>query len=229
MPVLLAVARFELRFHRRELLTWLAGAVFFLLTFGFMASGAVELVGDRGAAPKHAPWTIAHAMAGVTAFGQVMVTLIAATAVLRDEAARTRALYLTTPITRLQYVGGRLAGTLLVLLLVHLAIPLGLLAGALLPGGAALPAPGAVARPFGRATCFHATCGPASKSGPVARPREGRGEEGAILPLVVRSRRRPKASTSSFWRRPPRITSASPPRPVSCRTGSAPRRRRPWT
>ncbi len=146
--MLLAVARFELRFHRHEFLTWLAAAVFLLLTFGFAASDAVELVGDRGAVPKSAPWTIAHAVAGVTAFGQLVVTLIAATAVLRDEAARTQALLLTTPLTRTQYVGGRLAGTLLVLLLVHLAIPLGLAAGALLPGGSALAPADAYLRPF---------------------------------------------------------------------------------
>ena len=63
--MLLAVARFELRFHRREFLTWLAAAVFFLLTFGFAASDAVELVRDRGAVPRSAPWTVAQATAGV--------------------------------------------------------------------------------------------------------------------------------------------------------------------
>ena len=85
--MLLPVLRFELRYHRREFLTWLAAVVFLLLAGGFMATGAVELVRGRGALPRTAPWIVAQAMAGITAFGQVITTMIAATAVLRDDAA----------------------------------------------------------------------------------------------------------------------------------------------
>lgn len=140
--LLLAVARFELRYHAREFLTWLAALVFLLLTFGFTASGVVELVGDRGALPRNAPWVVAQAVAGVTAFGQVITTMIAATAVLRDDAARTRELLFATRLTRTAYVGGRFAGAVAVMLLVYLAIPIGALLGTLapwLPDGTLLP------------------------------------------------------------------------------------------
>lgn len=150
--LLLAVARFELRYHAREFLTWLAALVFLLLTFGFTASGLVELVGDRGALPRNAPWVVAHATAGVTAFGQVITTMIAATAVLRDDAARTRELLLATRLTRTAYVGGRFAGAVAVMLLVYLAIPLGALLGTLapwVPAGALAPFDaGSYARPW---------------------------------------------------------------------------------
>ena len=148
------VAAFELRYHGREFLTGVYVAVFFLLTFGFTASDAVELVGGRGALPKNAPWVVAQAMAGVTAFGQVITAMIAATAVLRDRAARTEALLLATPLTRTEYLAGRFAGAVLVMLLVYLAIPLGALGGAVVgPARATRCSPSTRARTSGRGSC----------------------------------------------------------------------------
>ena len=140
--MLLPVLRFELRYHRREFLTWLAAVVFLLLAGGFMATGAVELVRGRGALPRTAPWIVAQAMAGITAFGQVITTMIAATAVLRDDAARTRELLFATRLGRGDYLAGRFLGAVVVMLLVYLAIPLGLAAGALAAGAEAGAMPG---------------------------------------------------------------------------------------
>ena len=53
------VARFEAQLQQREFLTWVYLAVFFLLTFGYTSSGAVELVTGRGTLPKNAPWALA--------------------------------------------------------------------------------------------------------------------------------------------------------------------------
>ena len=135
--MLAVVARFELRYHRREFLTWVYVAVFLALTTGFTANGVIELVSDRGAVPRTSPWSLAHAMAGVTAFGQVITTMIAATTVLRDVSLRTRELFFTTRLSRLDYLGGRFVGSLAVMLLVYLAIPAGLALGAAVGGDAA--------------------------------------------------------------------------------------------
>ena len=140
--MLLSVLRFELRYHRREFLTWLSAVVFLLLAGGFMATGAVELVRGRGALPRTAPWIVAQAMAGITAFGQVITTMIAATAVLRDDAARTRELLFATRLGRADYLAGRFLGAVVVMLLIYLAIPLGLAAGALVAGDQAGAMPG---------------------------------------------------------------------------------------
>lgn len=136
------VARFEARLQRREFLTGVYVAVFFFLTFGYTSSEAVELVGNRGAIPRNAPWALAHAMAGVTAFGQVITTMITATAVMRDVATRQQELLFTTPLARGDYLLGRWAGALLVMLAVYTAIPLGLFLGTQMPWvaeGALLP------------------------------------------------------------------------------------------
>lgn len=127
--MILEVARYEFRVQTREFLTWVYFAVFFFLTFGYAASGAVELVGDRGDVPRYAPWAMAHAMAGVTAFGQVITTMITATAVMRDVATRQQELLFTTPLTRGDYLVGRWLGALGVMAIVYLAIPAGLLTG----------------------------------------------------------------------------------------------------
>ena len=127
------VASFEWRVQRRDFLTWVYVAVFFLLCFGYTSSDAVELVRGREGVPRNAPWALAHAMAGVTAFGQVMTTMITATAVMRDVAARTQELLFTTRLTRAAYLAGRWAGALLMMLAVYAALPAGLVAGTMMP------------------------------------------------------------------------------------------------
>lgn len=127
------VARFEAALQWRDFLTWIYVAVFFLLTFGYTASGAVELVTGRGPLPRNAPWALAQAMAGVTAFGQVITTMITATAVMRDVAARQQELLFATPVSRRDYLWGRWAGALGVMLVVYAGIPLGLVAGTMMP------------------------------------------------------------------------------------------------
>lgn len=134
------LAGFELQVQSRELFMWLAVLVFALLTFGYSANGVIALVGDRGDVPRHAPWALAQAMAGVTAFGQVITAMIAATAVLRDVGTRTQSLMLTSGIRWRDYLVGRFVGTLAVLLLVYAAIPAGLIAGHLVAHAGGDPA-----------------------------------------------------------------------------------------
>lgn len=129
MRTLVRLAAFELRVQGREFLPWLAALVFLLLPLGYGASGVVELVGVRGAVPRAAPWAVAQAMAGLTAFGQVITAMIAATAVLRDVALRTQGLLLATPVPWPTYLLGRFVGALAVMMAVHAMIPVGLLTG----------------------------------------------------------------------------------------------------
>jgi hypothetical protein len=130
------LTRFELAWHRREFLTWLAAAVFLALTVAWAGGGAIELVSGRGGVPRHAAWAVAHATAGVVAFGQLITTLVAATAVLRDRALRTDGLLAATHLDAATYLAGRFLGTTAVLTLVYSAVPLGLVAGFAVAGEA---------------------------------------------------------------------------------------------
>ncbi len=130
-PVAAAICRFELRVQRREPATVLYGLVFLLLTFAFVSSGTVELIRDRGALPKLSPLAISLALGGLTAFGQVITTMITASAMLRDRAWRTDQLLFTTPLPHSAWVVGRWLAALITMGVVYSALIFGVWAGAL--------------------------------------------------------------------------------------------------
>ncbi len=138
-----ALAAFEIRQQLREPLTTLYALLFFLLAFGYTASGAVELVSERGAVAKDSPWALALAFGGLTAFGQVITTMVVATALLRDVALRTLPLIATSSVSPRIWFLSRLAAALTVLTLVYAAMPVGAFLGAWLgTGPGAQSAPG---------------------------------------------------------------------------------------
>ncbi len=119
--------------QRRDPASVLYALVFLLLTFGFVSSGAIELVRERATMPKLAPLSIALALSGLTAFGQVISTMIVASAVLRDRAVRTHELLWTSPVMHSAWVTGRWCAALLVMGGVHSALIAGVWLGAMAP------------------------------------------------------------------------------------------------
>ena len=130
----------ELRTQRREPLTVLYMLVLGILAGAFAAAGPVELVRNRGVVPRDAAWSMLLASTALTAFGQVITTMVAATVVLRDEAERVNELLTATLLSRREYLLGKLLAALCVLVLIYAAIPLGLAVGAVAAGGAPLRA-----------------------------------------------------------------------------------------
>jgi hypothetical protein len=124
-----ALARFEIAAQLREPLTGLYALVFLLLTFGYTVSDAVELVGARGSVPRQAPWALLLAFGGLTAFGQVITTMIATTAMLRDEVTRTSALIVTSGVPPRTWFAARVSAALAIMALVYAAMPVGILLG----------------------------------------------------------------------------------------------------
>lgn len=132
-----AVVRLELTIQRREPLTVLYVLVLGLLAMAFAAAGPVDLVRGRGVVPRDAAWSLMLASTALTAFGQVITTMVAATVVLRDRADRVDALLDVSRLTRREYLVAKLVAALCLLLLIYSAIPVGLVAGAVLGGGSA--------------------------------------------------------------------------------------------
>jgi ABC-type transport system involved in multi-copper enzyme maturation permease subunit len=143
-----AVVRLELRTQRREPLTALYMIVFFLLAAAFAAAGPVELVRGRGSVPRDSAWSIMLASSALTAFGQVITTMVAATVVLRDRADRVDELLRATALRPREYLTGKLLASLGLLCAIYAAIPLGLVCGAVIGGGSAWRAGLAAAGPF---------------------------------------------------------------------------------
>ncbi|WP_353267279.1 hypothetical protein, partial [Gemmatimonas sp.] len=128
---LFAVWQFEVRAQLREPLTVLYLLIFGLLSFAYAASDVVELVSARGAVPRTASWALMLAFGGLTAFGQVITTMIATTAMLRDEAQRTRELIATSGLRARTWFVARVLAALCVMMLVYAAMPLGVIVGTL--------------------------------------------------------------------------------------------------
>jgi len=125
-----AIVALELRLHARDFMAWLGALVFFFLAFAHAAGGPITLVsGTLADLPRTAPPVLAQAMAGLTAFGQVITAMTAATIGLRDVSLRSDGLVLTTGIDWRHYLLGRYAATLVVLLLITAAMPLGFALG----------------------------------------------------------------------------------------------------
>ncbi len=121
----LCLTVFEVRQQGREPLTWLYALIFGLLSFGFTSGGAIELVGNRGRVPVASAWSLWLAFGGLTAFGQVITTMVAVTAVLRDHATRMADVVASTGVSARTWLAAQLAAAGVVLGLVYLAMPLG--------------------------------------------------------------------------------------------------------
>lgn len=93
------IFRFEIRYHLTRPVTYLYVAIFVLLAFGLVATDAIAVTGSSGQVKRNAPWVIAQAMLILVAVGQVILTGLVGTAVLRDYQYRTHELLFTTPIS----------------------------------------------------------------------------------------------------------------------------------
>lgn len=134
LATIATIVGLELRLHTRDFMAWLGALVFFFLALAHASGGPITLVsGELAALPRTSVPVLAQAMAGLTAFGQVITAMTAATVGLRDVSLRSEGLVLTTGIGWRDYLLGRFAATLAVLLLISAAIPLGFALGGAAP------------------------------------------------------------------------------------------------
>jgi ABC-2 type transport system permease protein len=130
---LLAIFRFELGYQVRRAWTWLIFAALVVFAFLFTRDGSLSDV-LRDDFFLNSPFLVA----GATVFGCVIWLLIAA-AVAGDAAARDVATGMhpftyTAPVSKTDYLGGRLLAAFVLNALILLAIPAGNLLGSYLPG-----------------------------------------------------------------------------------------------
>jgi ABC-type transport system involved in multi-copper enzyme maturation permease subunit len=118
---------FELRYQLGAPVFWGTCLVFFLLTFGAVASDDVRL-GWGGQVYRNAPFAIATALMLMTVFAVFIMTAFVASVVLRDDESGFGPLLQATPLPRSTYLFGRFTGGFLVGALAFLAVPLGALA-----------------------------------------------------------------------------------------------------
>jgi len=129
----LSLFRFEFRYRRNRPATYLFFALLLGMSFATVATDLVEgLTG--GAVKDNATLVITRiSLFLFLLMGVLISSAIMGVSVVRDFEHRTDALFFTKPIRRWEFLLGRYAGALVILLLTLTAIPLGLMLGEMAP------------------------------------------------------------------------------------------------
>ena len=127
------IFRFELRYQLRQPVFWIAGALFFLMTFLAVSTDAVAIGGSIGNVNRNAPFVIMQLLMVMSLLGVFVTTAFVASPVVRDHEAGTQELFFSTPVRKRDYLVGRFAGALVVALAVSVPVALGVMLGGLMP------------------------------------------------------------------------------------------------
>ncbi|HKQ97348.1 MAG TPA: ABC transporter permease subunit [Candidatus Polarisedimenticolia bacterium] len=127
------ILKFEARYQVRQPLFWIAGALFFLLTFAAITTDAVQVGGAIGNIHRNAPFVILQMMLVMSALGTILVTAFVAGSVHRDIELQTDALFFSLPITKMDYLLGRFFGSLIAAILAFLGVALAIIVGSMMP------------------------------------------------------------------------------------------------
>ena len=127
-----SIAAFELRYQLRSPVFWVAAGLFFLLTFGSVASDAIQ-IGATANVHVNAPAAITRTFLTFSLFFMFVSTAFVANVVVRDDDTGYGPILRATRIRKPDYLYGRFLGAYGAVLLCFLAIPLGMLVGTAAP------------------------------------------------------------------------------------------------
>ena len=133
MSQLREIFRFEVRYHLRSATFWLAGAAFFLLSFGAVTTDAIVIGGAVGNVNRNSPYVIQQFMLIMSFIGTFVAAVFMANAVLRDYDHGTDGLFFTTPLRKRDYLAGRFAGALTVSMIIFLWVAVAVALGGVMP------------------------------------------------------------------------------------------------
>ena len=114
--MVLPIAAFEVRQRLRRISTYvyfaifLALGAFFILAAGGAIAWATVDFGTGGKVNINSPWSLSMLMPLMASFGVIITASIAGRATHQDVDSDSTALFFTTPITRMDYLGGRFLG-----------------------------------------------------------------------------------------------------------------------
>jgi ABC-2 type transport system permease protein len=125
----LEIFLFELKYRKARAATYVYFMVIFVLSFLTVTSPSVNLSGAIGQVKANAPSVIALCTILFSFFSTIITSSVMGVAIVRDFDYNTEAILFSTPITKAQYLFGRFAGSMVVLILIQLALVLGLMTG----------------------------------------------------------------------------------------------------
>jgi ABC-2 type transport system permease protein len=126
------IASFEFFYQLKSPVFWVSAFIMGLLAFGSVASPNVS-IGAPGNTNINAPFAIVMATLVMSIFSLFIVPAFVANVVVRDDDTGYGPIIRSTRIKKFDYLFGRFTGAFLAAALSFVAVPLGLLIGALMP------------------------------------------------------------------------------------------------
>jgi aminopeptidase N len=127
------VAAFEFRQVVRSPLFWAVAGIFFLMTFGYMASEHIS-IGDTANVHKNSPYAILQVDLIMGMFFMFASTAFVANSVIRDDETGFGPILHAAPLSKFDYLYGRFAGSFAAALVAYAFVTVGLIVGSMLPG-----------------------------------------------------------------------------------------------
>jgi ABC-2 type transport system permease protein len=125
---------FELRLRAKSISTYIYFLVWFAFAFLCVASESFGPIGfTNGKVLLNGPYAASFNATGICLFGVIIIAAIFGTSILRDFQRDTYQMLFTKPISKVAYLGGRWAGSLVVTVLVFSGSLLGEYIGTLAP------------------------------------------------------------------------------------------------
>ena len=125
--------RFDLRYHLRQPLFWIAAAVLAALGFITASSASMRVGGSIGNLHLNAPVVIANQLGFLSLIAMFLVAVFIAGAILRDSDAGMADLLFATPASKLDYLAGRFLAGFGVCLAVFALVTLAMMFGSRMP------------------------------------------------------------------------------------------------
>lgn len=130
--MLAKIAAFEFRYQLRNPVFWVAAGLFFLFSFGFVASEQVQ-IGSGGNVHENSPTSLAQTQMIFSLFYMFVTTAFVSNVVVRDDDTGFGPIVRSTRVSKFDYLFGRFIGAWAIACLGFLAIPLGIWLGSLMP------------------------------------------------------------------------------------------------
>jgi ABC-2 type transport system permease protein len=128
-----SIFRFEVNYHRRQFLFYILCAVFFLLTFMSTTSDNVSMGASFSNININAPIAVISTLATLSILCLFGAVAFVANGVVRDYDLKTAELFLTTNVSKFEYLYGRFLGALVFAFGIYFAGLLGVAAGEFAP------------------------------------------------------------------------------------------------
>jgi len=126
------IAGFEFRYQLRQPIFWVGLVMFTLLSFGSVASDNIQL-GSTDNIHKNAAYVICFTTLFMAVLYMFVTTALVANVITRDDESGFGSIVRSTPLRKGDYLYGRYLGALIAAAIGLLAVPVGLMLGALAP------------------------------------------------------------------------------------------------